>query len=74
MKVTPRLKKLHKEVDYSTLKIGDVFIYAGDLFIKADPTRQLGICLPDGEFVENMCEELVVTVNAEIKWSDKHNK
>lgn len=74
MKVTPKSPKEHKFVDYATLDEGEVFVFNGDIFIKTEYGDQVGICLTEGCYIDEMCGTLVTPVDAELKWSYKKPK
>ncbi len=73
-------------VEYDTLKNGDAFIYSGDLCIKAvindancGSAHQFGLILfiatkNTAEYYDEMCGEMVIPVDAEVKWSYKKTK
>ena len=72
MKITPKLRRRHKMVDFATLKDGDTFLYGPDnedLCMKTDSIDQVGFRLDGTGQYEDMCGEEVVPVNAEINWS-----
>ncbi len=76
MKTVPAITSKHKTVDYADLEVGVAFMYSDNLYIKSsDPGHnQIGVCLHDGYYINGMCGEQVIPVNAEVKWSYKTQK
>ena len=76
MKTTPSLEQKRPTVSYQSLKMGDPFVYCGNLYIKcySPSDDQVGVCLTDGEYVFDMCDYQVIKVKAEIKWSYNKTK
>jgi hypothetical protein len=81
MKIRPKVPQPRKdEVNYAHLKDGTTFIYRGSLCFKADVEgHQLGICLGKStegdcsgvDWYDEMCGQMVVPVDVELKWSYK---
>ena len=76
MKITPKLPKPKQDtVDYADLENGDTFLYQGNACIKSDiDCEQRAVDLTDGDFYDDMCDQQVIPINAELKWSYKAKK
>ncbi len=75
MKVTQKNSKNNGLVNYSTLEVGDSFIYRGSLHTKIHDIpshRQRSICHSRNKTQHNMCDEYIRPVDAEIIWSYKN--
>lgn len=70
MKVTPKTKE-RKQVDFTTLKIGQEFYWHGALWIRVDDSEQGAVNLETGEYFTNNCSEYVVPVEATLTWKFK---
>ncbi len=69
VKVTPKIPKPNKAVDYEEISNGDTFLYTDGLYVKHDFGNQEAVSLMgEGLWVDDMCGELVVPVDIEIKW------
>lgn len=56
-------------VDFESLNEGECFRWRGKLMIKTD-IAQDGVCLCDGEVLCDMCGDMVMPVNAEVRIID----
>ncbi len=71
MKITPKVNKGHKTVDYTSLEDGNCFIHAGELCIKEGGVDQTAFALDGSGHYDNMCGKQVIPVDAVLKWSYK---
>lgn len=70
VKVTPHIRPMQNTVPFANMPVGQVFKCNDELWIKTNRTgEQIAVCLDDGCFVSNMCSNICVPVDAEIKWS-----
>lgn len=56
---------------FEDLEAGDCFILNNKLWIKDNSDDQTGICLEDGNVEDGLCDEFVIPVDVEIKWTKK---
>ena len=70
MKVTPRTRE-QKQVDLTTLEVGQVFLWHGALWIKLKDDNQGVANLETGEVFFENCGEYVVPVDATLTWKYK---
>ena len=71
MKVTPKVKGPKNYCDYADLNYGDCFIYHSELWMKmvnVEDEEQMAVNF-NGDWQNNMCDEQVLPVDAEIKWA-----
>lgn len=67
VKIVPALGDSAKEVDYSSLKQGECFLYVGSLWMKENED-QAALDLRTGTFREDLCGSYVIPVDITINW------
>lgn len=72
-RISPKINiKIPYLPDYIDLNAGDCFIWNDSLCIKPEETDdQCAVDLENGSIYEDMCGELVMPVDVEIKWTKK---
>ncbi len=70
MKITPRTRP-DIAVSFETLQPGNTFLFQGGIWMVLEDVDQGGVNLSTGEYQTEMCEEIVVPVDAALTWKRK---
>ena len=71
-RVSPKINLIIPGVTYTDLEDGDCFIYDNQLWIKADEyDYQNATNLVNGTIICDLCDQVVIEVDIEIKWTKK---
>ena len=77
MKVVPKLTSKRKKVEYCNLTDGDCFMWDGCLCMRIDQESEVdqgAVNLESGELYKDMCDALVIPVDAKINWKHLASK
>ncbi|MCP5019628.1 MAG: hypothetical protein GY938_30745 [Ketobacter sp.] len=72
MKIKPAIRGPKDYCNYADLDVGDTFIYHNQLWMKSDVAEQIGqtaVNMATGEWAYNMCDTMVLPVDAVITWT-----
>ena len=71
IRISPKIDLVVPGVTYSDLGEGDCFIMDKELWIVTNYGNQVAVNLNTGDYNYDLCDQVVIPVDVEIKWKKK---